>query len=132
MLRNRAPQPSIEVGCCIFSACIAQCTFPDDRNSPSKLQQLLPVVSVADGIAFELCLPILRVRRWRRGETATGVSMPEATVHEAHRVVFPENQVWRSWKAFVMQSVPKPPAVHRPTEKQLRSAVLRTYPGHCT
>ena len=128
VLQERPSQPLVEFASRLFCAIISQRALPDHRNPPSKLQQLLPALLVAGGVTFELFLPIFLPRRWRSCKSATGMRVPEASVHEAHRTVFWKNKVWLSRKISVMQPVPQPTRMHCPAEEKLRAGVLPSYP----
>ena len=58
------------------------------------------------------------------------MSVPEASIHEDARPVFPQNQVWMSWQSLVVQSETESPFPQPTTHNHLRLRVFRPNRRH--
>ena len=70
-----------------------QRAFPDDRHSPARFEQLGPIPTITADVGFEFCQPELLSSGWGCRESAPGMSVPEAAIHEAHRLESTKHQV---------------------------------------
>ena len=124
MERGGAAQPFAEFAGSLGFAAAAQCTFPDDGHPPAEREKLFPVLAIAGNVALELRKPIIAVGGGSRRVPASGMPVPEATVHEAHRPVPPEDQVRLPWKRAAVKPEPEPSSVHGPPQETFGPSVL--------
>ena len=109
---------------------LAQGAFPDDCDSPARLEQVLSVAPVPFRVGIKLGLPeLLASARCGRVQTA-GVPVPEAAVHKAHSSKLTKHEVWCAWESAVVQTVSKPVGVDGSAKKEFRPRVPASDPRH--
>jgi len=108
-------------------------TLPEHGDAPSFGQQCVNVLSVANCIPFELGSPERPVRGRHRGVSTASVPMPEAAMHEHHRVVLWQNYVRAPGKIGSVQpeaeSVPVKVAPHGLLGLRVTTTDGRHYPA---
>lgn len=104
--------------------------LPDNFNEPSQLVERGRLTAIPFGVCGQLRPPEGNVGRGLCGETAAGMLMPEAAMHEDDRPVLRQHDVWPARQHRVMEAVPVPHAMEQPPNRQLRPRVLPTDPRH--
>lgn len=123
-------QPSIESQGNLAFNPLAQCAFPDDRNSPASLEQVASVASVPFGVRNELRSPELLARGRHGGVPTASVSVPEAAVDETDGVEPAKHEVWSARESSVVQTVSEPAGVDGSTKSEFRTRVSASDPRH--
>lgn len=108
----------------------AQRTFPDGPYPPARIQETPSGAPIPLHVLVELALPELSASGWRRRVGATGMSMPEAAMHEAHRSKPAKHQVGSPGKLPVMQAVSETAGMESPTKGKLGSGIPAPDPRH--
>ena len=130
MDRGGAAQPIAEVAGSLFFAAAAQCTFPDYGHPPAEREKMFPDLTIAGSIALELRKPIVAVGRRSRRVPASGMPVPEASVHKAHCPVPPEDQVRFPWKRAAVEPEPESSCVDGSPQETFGPSVLAADPRH--
>ena len=68
--------------------------LPDDKNPPSLIDQTLNLPFVSRHILVELLNPAITILRWRGRESASGVPVPETSMHKNCQVIFDQYNIW--------------------------------------
>ena len=97
---------------------LAQCAFPDDRDSPAGFEQVASVALVPFHVGKELGTPELLAGGWRGRVRAPGMSVPEAAVHEAHGSESGKHQIGGAGELAVVQAVSETVCVESPAENE--------------
>ena len=109
---------------------LAQGALPYRRHTPSVFEKFPSNKGVPRNIRVELRPPELRPGRWGGGIAAPLVSVPEAAVHEDHRVVLRQNEVRPPVDLAGMKPEAETTRMQGPPECQLGFRVLSPYSGH--
>lgn len=85
--------------------------FPDGQDAPVKPPQSPANLSVSFNVVMELAVPEPTVALWCVGEAASGMPVPEATIHEDDRASPWEDDIrfTRKIGAVRIRPVPKTP-----------------------
>ena len=125
-----ASQPSIDHRRDHGRARGAQRTFPDGPYPPARIQEIPSGAPVPLHVLIELALPELPASGWRRRVGATGMSMPEAAMHKAHRSKPAKYQVGSPGELPVMQAVSEATGMESSAKGKLGSGILAPDPRH--
>ena len=128
--RLGSPQPLFQPQCDLDINPLAQRTFPDDRDSPASLKQVVPVSSVPFRVGVEFGLPELGAGSRGCRVRAAGVPMPETAVNEAYCSELTKHEIGSAREFPVMQTVPQATGMKGPAESKLRSRVPATDSSH--
>ena len=109
---------------------LAQGAFPDGRDSPARLQQVVAVRSVPFDVRIELGLPEFPARARCRRVRAAGVPVPEAAVHEAYGTESTKHEVRCPRKSAVVQTESKTAGMDGSTQGEFGPSVPASDPRH--
>ena len=130
VLRGVAGQPLLDLRDGCHKALSAEGAFPDDGNTPTRLQEAGAAPLVPGRGCGELYLPVLGTRLWFRAFLAARVLVPEAPVHEADRAILWEDEIGLPGQAFPVKPVPEAADMEGLAQSELRLRVLAADGGH--
>jgi len=130
VLRGVAGQPLFDLRDGCHKALSAEGTFPDDRDPPARLKQLLAMSLVACDVPGKLCLPEIRACRRGGGILAARMTVPEAAVDKADSAMLGKDQIRPSGQPLVMQSVAESARMQRLAQRQLWPGILAPDASH--
>ncbi len=113
-----------------FAQSVSQCAFPHGRHTPADFLQIVARPETPLHVGCELRLPEVRPSGWTGRIRTSGMTVPEAAMHETDRPEAVEDQVRRSGKLPVMQLVSEAARMQLAAKCQFRFRVLGTGPRH--
>ena len=128
--RLGSPQPLFQPQCDLDINPLAQRTFPDDRDSPASLKQVVSVSSVPFRVGVELGLPELRASSRGCRIRATGMPVPETAVNEAYCSELTKHEIGSTGKFPVMQAVSQATGMKGSAESKFRPRVPAADSSH--
>lgn len=123
-------QPPIQAQCDLVSTLFPQLAFPDDRHSPSGLDQMMLIAPVSTHVGMELGLPELPASGGDGGVRAPDVTVPEAAVNEAHRSESTKHHIGGAREVAVVQTIPQSACVESPAKNEFGYSVPVSNPRH--
>lgn len=109
----------------LFAAWRCRLALPDHQYLPSKMLKACPLESIAADIARDLGRPVFKSRLRNPLAFLATVLVPEAPVNEHDLPESGKYKVWLAGESPDMQSIPKPHAVYKPADEELRVRVAR-------
>src|SRR5581483_1770393 len=103
---------------------LADCALPNDRDPPAECGQCPSLFQVPLTVALDLVAPEVRVGARKLEIPASLVPMPEAAVHENHRVVLLDDNIGTTWQTSVVQAKPEPSSKKGLAHQDFRLRVL--------
>jgi hypothetical protein len=79
-----------------------QLTFPHCDAVPSHPCHFALRFNIPCFVPLYLSAPIFHIRLWQHKSIASLMAVPEATVHEYHRPVPSQHDVWSPWQTLVI------------------------------
>lgn len=128
--RFSSPQPLLQPQCDLEINPLAQRTFPDNRDSPASLKQVVSVSSVPFRVGMELGLPELRASSRGCRVRATGVPVPETAVDEAYCSELTKHEIGSAGEFPVMQTVSQATGMKSPAESKFRPRIPAADSSH--
>ena len=128
--RFGSPQPLLQPQRDLEINPLAQRTFPDDRDSPASLKQVVSVSLVSFRVGMKLGLPELRASSRGCRIRATSVPMPETAVNEAYCSELTKHEIGSAGEFPVMQTVSQATGMKGPTESKFRPRVPAADSSH--
>ena len=105
-------------------------TFPDNDHAPAGFFQQTEIAPVALNVAIKLRLPIFRACCRHGSVFAAGMPVPEASVHENHSPVLPQDNIGLSGKVFAIDAKAVAAAVQHGTHDEFRLRVFAANAAH--
>ena len=90
----------------VFKFAFGQLALPKNDYLPACIGQCVTVLLVPSSVVFNLVQPELRVGLGQDKQLAALVPVPETSVDEYRRSVFPHHNVWLPRHTFHVQPVP--------------------------
>ena len=128
--RLGSPQPLLQPQCDLEINPLTQRTFPDNRDSPASLKQVVSVSSVPFRVGMELGLPELRASSRGCRVRATGVPVPETAVNEAYCSELTKHEIGSAGEFPVMQTVSQATDMKGSAESKFRPRIPAADSSH--